>query len=201
MTHSSRKTYKDLAIRGLKTAEEIEQKHAIEKKLLVESILVTRRTDEGVSKLDRLSYKLAGDTLNLMDALDALNGVLGVTYNAVREGMDTSIENQPIPARLKVARETIQAACDIIWYVVDEWDQEKLRRRSIDDALALTDEALISLKKTRREAFVLGDDCTRELTERMDEEAIEAHDYSPTSSATARANYIRDGLLNFGSDN
>jgi hypothetical protein len=192
MVHSSRKTYKD---RAQRQEEAISHSKNEEKGGYVDLVFSLARSAECIEKTDNATYSAVTDAVHLSSAVDALSGVLGVTFDPVGSNIDKDIEDQPVIERITRLREIIQATNDILWAIVDAWDDESAHRRAIGEAQELAAKTLHKLKKARREAFVIGTGVTKEAMYRMDQDALEKDRYSPQSALAIRKKYIQEKVV------
>lgn len=198
MTHSSRKTYKDRAIENEKSKKDAitrERKITAEKAFHVDTLFTLRRAKEGIDKVDSDTIDLVDDSESLLSAIHAANGMFGLTLDLPAAGLLDDATTSAVHTRVELSRQVIQAANDILWLFVDEWNETSKQRSELDSALDLTREALRELKKSRREAFVLGSSCDDALTKRLDKDVIEKDRYSPTLADSCRRAYIKEGVF------
>jgi len=197
MVHSSRKTYKD---RARRQEEAIKREENEEKGGYVDLVFSLARSAECIEKIDNATYSAVTDAVHMSSAVDALSGILGVTFDSTKSTVDEDIEDQPVIERINRIREIVQATNDILWVVVDAWEDESAHRREVSEAQELVSKTLRKLKRARREAFVIGSSVTEEAMYRMDQDALEKDRYSPQLALASRQKYIQEKVVSFDTD-
>jgi len=197
MVHSSRKTYKD---RARRQEAAIKREENEEKGGYVDLVFSLVRSAECIEKIDNATYSAVTDAVHMSSAVDALSGILGVTFDSTKSTVDEDIEDQPVIERINRIREIVQATNDILWVVVDAWEDESAHRREVSEAQELVSKTLRKLKRARREAFVIGSSVTEEAMYRMDQDALEKDRYSPQLALASRQKYIQEKVVSFDTD-